>query len=538
MPYRTRLLLLVVGNWFCMTSLRPVRGAEDFAFYHENVMGTSLELRVIARDANAAAWAEGQVLAEIDRLSRIFSSFDATSEFRRWQATRDEPAQLSDELFELLSTCDRWRDQSGGAFDVRVEALSLLFGRSAQRKTMPAAAEIAGTRALMSTAAWRLDAGSRAGTHLSDCPLSLNAIAKGYIIERACTLALEPARGVLGILLNVGGDLRAVGEAPRTLGIVSPWADSESSEPIALVEVENRAVATSGRSQRGFPIEGKWYSHIFDPRSGLPATGVASATVIARRSADADALATICNVLSPEQSLRLAKTLPDVDCLIVADDGRITRSEGWHRYEKTVGAPVSAAPVGVALVPVATRSQAAEAPTLAPASNTWNPEFELVINFEINQPNNAGRRYRRPYVAIWVENKDGFPIRNLTLWVSMGGSGPFQWLPDLKRWYKADQARKEVENKDLVFTMARPTRPPGKYKVIWDGKDDHGKPVPAGEYTLFIDAAREHGTYQSIRKPLTLGDKPRTEVLKGNVEIKAASIEYSRKSAAAAKASQ
>jgi hypothetical protein len=187
---------------------------------------------------------------------------------------------------------------------------------------------------------------------------------------------------------------------------------------------------------------------------------------------------------------------------------------------------------------VATRIQADEPPALAPASNTWNPEFELVINFEINQPNNAGRRYRRPYVAIWVENKDGFPIRNLTLWVSMGGSGPFQWLPDLKRWYKADQARKEVENKDLIFTMARPTRPPGKYKVIWDGKDDHGKPVPAGEYTLLIDAAREHGTYQSIRKPLTLGDKPQTEILKGNVEIKAASIEYRRKSAAAAKASQ
>ncbi len=325
---------------------------------------------------------------------------------------------------------------------------------------------------------------------------------------------------------------------PRTLGIVSPWADSESSEPIALVEVKNRAVATSGRSQRGFQIDGKWYSHILDPRSGLPATGVASATVIAPGSADADALATIFNVLPPEQSLRLAKTLPDVDCLIVADNGRITRSDGWHRYEKAVGAPLSATPVGVALVPVATRAEADEPPALPPASNTWNPEFELVINFEINQPNNAGRRYRRPYVAIWVENKDGFPVRNLTLWVSMGGSGPFQWLPDLKRWYKADQARKEVENKDLVFTMARPTRPPGKYKVIWDGKDDHGKPVPAGEYTLFIDAAREHGTYQSIRKPLTLGDKPQTEVLKGNVEIKAASIEYRRKSAAAAKASQ
>ncbi len=134
-------------------------------------------------------------------------------------------------------------------------------------------------------------------------------------------------------------------------------------------------------------------------------------------------------------------------------------------------------------------------------------------------------------MAVWVENKDGFPIRNLTLWVSMGGAGPFQWLPDLKRWYRADQDRKEVEKKDLIFTVARPTRPPGKYKVIWDGKDNQGKPVPGGQYTILIDAAREHGTYQNLRKVVTLGEQPFSEQLKGGVEIKSAAIEYRRKAA-------
>ena len=173
-------------------------------------------------------------------------------------------------------------------------------------------------------------------------------------------------------------------------------------------------------------------------------------------------------------------------------------------------------------------SKAAPAPA---AAATWNRDFELVVNFEINQPEGQGRRYRRPYVAIWVENKEGFPIRNLTLWVSMGGAGPFQWLPDLKRWYRADQDRKQVEKKDLIFTIARPTRPPGKYKVIWDGKDSQGKPVANGEYTILIDAAREHGTYQNLRKVVKLGDKPFTEQLEGGVEIKSATIEYRHKTA-------
>ena len=70
---------------------------------------------------------------------------------------------------------------------------------------------------------------------------------------------------------------------------------------------------------------------------------------------------------------------------------------------------------------------------------------------------------------------------------------------------------------------------PGKYKVIWDGKDNHGKQLAGGEYTITIEAAREHGTYQSIRKQVTLADKPFTEELKGNVEIKSATIEYRRK---------
>ena len=73
---------------------------------------------------------------------------------------------------------------------------------------------------------------------------------------------------------------------------------------------------------------------------------------------------------------------------------------------------------------------------------------------------------------------------------------------------------------------------PGKYTVTWDGKDDHGKPLGPGTYTVCIEAAREHGTYQIIRTDVTVADKPFVEELKGNVEIKSASIEYRRKGAA------
>ena len=268
-----------------------------------------------------------------------------------------------------------------------------------------------------------------------------------------------PGRGLHGLLLNVGGDLRVCGEAPRTLGIAAPWADSESTEPIALIEVKDRAVSTSGSSQRGFRINGQWYSHILDPRSGLPADRIASATVVAPRSIDADALETICNVLTPGQSLLLASSLPDVECLIITSQGQIVRSAGWHRYEtarSTMPAPGAGVQPPAAAEP---RTQRPRPSLPQGAATSWSRDFELVVDFEINQPEGQGRRYRRPYVAIWVENKEGFPIRNLTLWVSMGGAGPFQWLPDLKRWYRADQARKQAEKKDLFHNRPADAAP-------------------------------------------------------------------------------
>jgi hypothetical protein len=338
--------------------------------------------------------------------------------------------------------------------------------------------------------------------------------------------------------LNVGGDLRIRGPAGHTIGIAAPWADSESSEPYLLIEVKDRSVATSGKSRRGFQINDQWYSHVFDPRTARPIEQVIGVTVVAERGADADALAKICGVLRPEESLRLANSLPGVDCLIFAADGHVARSAGWRRLERArpIALAMAQERVAVSSPPEqAVRTKTAQAgknePKAAPRP-PWNKEFELLINFEINHPEAAKGRYRRPYVAVWAEDSEGKSVRTLALWVSMGGSGPFQWLPDLKHWYKSDEERKLAEKKDIFFAIARPTRLPGKYKLIWDGKDNHGTQLAGGDYTIFVEAAREHGTYQSIRQNVSITGQPFRKDLKGNVEIRSASIEYRRKAAA------
>lgn len=515
--------------WLVLTLLAAPAPPDEFAFFHENVMGTSLELRVRAGSADAARRAEARVLAEIDRLAAILSNHDARSEFRRWQAAPAAPASVSPELFDLLHDAESWRVRSAGAFDPRAELVARLWTACESAGRLPTDAERAEAASRLAGAPYRLDATARTAERLTDAPLTLDAIAKGAIVERAAAAGLGD--GVEGLLLNVGGDLRAVGDATWTIGLAPARGDSETARPVAWLAVRDRSVATSGGSQRSFDIGGRRYSHILDPRSALPADRVAAATVVAPRGADADALATALNVLEPEDGLRLVAAVPGAACRITTLDGRIFASPTWEGVE-TIAASMDSR---------ATAHPGADAPRPPDpqaagghprSDDAWPDGFELAVEFTIARPEAEPGRYRRPYVVVWVEDERGELARQLVVWVSQTGAGPDQWLPDLTRWYGSQDVKGRTRRKNYLYTIGRPTRPAGRYTVVWDGKDDQGRPLPRGRYTLFLEAAREHGTHQLMRKRLEIADTPFTEQIPGNVEIESATVEYRRKAEA------
>jgi hypothetical protein len=153
----------------------------------------------------------------------------------------------------------------------------------------------------------------------------------------------------------------------------------------------------------------------------------------------------------------------------------------------------------------------------AKATNKWDAKMELEVAFEINKPE-GGRRYQRPYVAVWLEDAKGLPVRTLSLWYQTGKGN--RWLPDLKRWFKAN------DGSDLAATISSPTREPGTYKLVWDGKNDKKVLVDQGEYFICIESAREHGPYQLIRERLECAGTPFNKTFSGNDEIKGASVVY------------
>jgi thiamine biosynthesis lipoprotein len=495
------LVLMAVGT-------APVwPGPTMFAKSYEGVMGTSLDLKIVATSAGAAARAEAAVLAEIDRESRILSGYDSTSEFRRWTTTIDTPVAVSPELFDVLQRFDAWRTRTAGALDASAETVSLVWKAAEAAGRMPSTDDLTAAVNAGHHAHWRLNMADHTATHLDAAPLVLNSFTKSYIVDRAAARGLA-VPGVRGLVVNAGGDLVTRGDWSETVDVTDPKATADNARPLVSLSVRDRAVASSGNYRRGFDIQGVHYSHIVDPRTGQPVHDVIGVTVVAPAGADAGALATAFCVLTPDESEALAATVPGAEFLIVLADGRRIESAGWMPLTESVRTPPSL-PAAVATLHAAEQTGA-------------KPEYELTVALEVAQ---QAFRAQRPYIAVWIEDKDHAPIRTLAVWYSERQS---RYLPELRAWYRSERQRSMTDATDLLRSVSSATRGPGQYSLVWDGKDNAGKPVKAGAYTVFIEAAREHGTYQIMRQDLDIPGAPRKIDLPGNAEISAATLDYHR----------
>jgi thiamine biosynthesis lipoprotein len=473
------------------TSLRQ----RTYTFNYENILGTSLELKVGAASAADAARAEEVVLTEIEREAKILSAWDSSSEFSRWSRTHGEAVPVSPELLEVLGLFDQWRDRTGGALDASAEAVTRVWKQAEARHTLPTAQEIAAAVDAVRQQHWKLDPAAHTATPLSTTPLALNSFAKSYIAGHAADAALSE-EGVHSVVVNIGGDLVVRGDAREFVDVADPKSDAENAASIARLYVGDRAIATSGNYRRGEEIGGRHYSHIVDPRTGMPAEEILSSTVVAANPADAGAMATAFSVLSPAQSHRVAATIPGAEYLLIASDGRRFMSPGWTALA------------------AAARPEPAAAPAPAPA-----PEpMELTISVNLAQ---LDGRARRPYFAAWVEDGDKFPVRTIALWYNKD-----RWLPELRAWYRSDRLRSMAEGSDITHSVSSATRSPGHYTLQWDGKDNQGKPVKPGKYTVYIECAREHGGYDLFHKEIDCNGTPaKMDLPKGN-EIASGTLDY------------
>jgi len=164
--------------------------------------------------------------------------------------------------------------------------------------------------------------------------LDVGAIAKGYAVEQVARWLTQ--EGKTGYMLNVGGNVRAVGEKPDGTAWVAGLENPEnpSGAYTALLELDHQALVTSGSYQRYYQVNGKRYHHIIHPDTLMPAEGLLSVSVVCDDSGRGDALSTALFCMTATEGKALVETLDGVEALWVAADSTRTTSSGWNQYLK------------------------------------------------------------------------------------------------------------------------------------------------------------------------------------------------------------
>lgn len=292
------------------------------------LMGSSFEITVVAEDEDFAKESLAIAKKEIIRIENLISSWDQKSETSRINRNAGIAAvEVSKELFDLIFRAQQISKLSSGAFDLTFAAIDKLWNFDGRESEMPNPDTLKASVFNIGYQLIELDEESlTVFLPKKGMKIGFGAIGKGYAADRAKQLLVE--LGVLGGIINASGDMNTWGTKPDgsswTIGIVNPM---NNKKVFSWFSLEHNAVVTSGDYEKFTQINGRRYSHIIDPRTGIPSQGIVSCTVFAGKAELADAIATAIFVMGVESGMFLIDQLPDIEAILIDDSGIIHRSK-------------------------------------------------------------------------------------------------------------------------------------------------------------------------------------------------------------------
>jgi thiamine biosynthesis lipoprotein len=287
---------------------------------HRLAMACRFEITLAAEDRGFVPAARS-ALDQIDALERELSVFRQASAVSRLNRTAASgPVRISSHLSGLLARCLQLHEATGGAFDITTTPLSRCWGFLRREGRVPDASSIEEARAQIGFDAVQLNRTDRTVRFSKPgIELNLGAVGKGFALDRV-SVALRRA-GVEHVLLSAGrSSLLALGGRGEgwQIDLVSPLV---SERGLARLWIRDGAVGTSGCGEQFVLAEGRRYGHVIDPRTGWPARGVLTASVVASRAETADALSTAFFVGGLELARSYCAAHPGVLAIITPDEG-------------------------------------------------------------------------------------------------------------------------------------------------------------------------------------------------------------------------
>lgn len=296
---------------------------------HRSKMGSAFSLTLYGTDEASLQPHFARAWAEIDRIERLISSWQANSQTSKInQQAGQKAVPVSKELYDLIYRALKVSRLTKGAFDISYAAMDRIWKFDGSMTELPPPEKIQASIRHVGYAQVELrPSDTTVFLKQSGMKIGFGAIGKGYAANRVRDL-LKKA-GLAQGLINAGGDLFCWGKPPGKkyweIGLAHP---AKPGQWIAWIPLRDQSVVTSGDYERFVEFEGKQYAHIIDPRTGWPASGLKSVSVICPDAELADALATAVFVMGAQKGLALVNQLKGIECILVNDQDQMLQSKG------------------------------------------------------------------------------------------------------------------------------------------------------------------------------------------------------------------
>jgi thiamine biosynthesis lipoprotein len=292
-----------------------------------SLLGSPFDITVVAKDSIQGNEFTSEAIFEVKRIENLISDWIPNSQISKVNQNAGIKAIKVDlEVYNLVERALKISKLTNGAFDISYASMDKIWKFDGSMTKMPTKEEIKKSVSKVGYQNVILNAkDTTIFLKKSGMKLGLGGIGQGYIADKL--KGLLELKGCEAGIVNVSGDISTWGKQingkPWTVAIVNPMNKNKIFATFPLVDT---AVETSGSYEKFVTFDGKRYSHIIDPRTGYPASGIVSISVFAKQTEVADAFATGIFVMGVEVGLDFVNQIKGVECIIVDDKGAIHTS--------------------------------------------------------------------------------------------------------------------------------------------------------------------------------------------------------------------
>ncbi|MDG1330637.1 MAG: FAD:protein FMN transferase [Flavobacteriaceae bacterium] len=288
------------------------------------LMGSRFDITVVASNEKEGNEYIDSAIFEITRIEKLISSWDLNSETSSINKHSGiKPIKVDKELFDLIERSIAISTLTNGAFDISYASMDRIWNYDGSMRKMPSDEEI--SNSIKKVGYQNISIDKEAQTvflKLKGMKIGFGAIGKGYAADKAKALLIE--KGVKAGIINASGDLNAWGkQADGSDWMVAITNPLNKNKVFSWLPINDSAIVTSGNYEKFISFDGIRYSHIIDPRTGYPSTGIISTSIMTSNAELADAISTSVFVMGVETGLDFINQLKGVDCIIIDEENKI-----------------------------------------------------------------------------------------------------------------------------------------------------------------------------------------------------------------------